>query len=274
MTGLLLRLAGPLQSWGERSAFTPMRDTAGFPTRSGLIGMFAAAQGLARGASLNQYDALEITVRIDRPGVLLTDYHTVGGGMPTHLTAATSGGKNKGAAVITRRQYLADAVFVAAVEGPGEQLGELADALRHPHWAPYLGRRSCPPDEPFLLRSDVNDPVAELLTSVPLSRPHTDERRGPTPTPHPDHISVDVLWEHPPSGTSTPAIPLTVQDRPLTFAQHGRSHGKRRLYRTTEQLPAGLLHPEERTLHERLVDYAAQDTTAGAPYPQSTEHTA
>ena len=40
--GLLLRLAGPLQSWGERSHFNE-RDTARFPTRSGVIGMLAAA---------------------------------------------------------------------------------------------------------------------------------------------------------------------------------------------------------------------------------------
>ncbi|MGW6973802.1 type I-E CRISPR-associated protein Cas5/CasD [Streptomyces sp. NPDC054952] len=269
MTGLLLRLAGPLQSWGERSAFPAVRDTAGFPTRSGLIGIFAAAQGLARGASLARYEALEITVRVDRPGTLLIDYHTVGGGQPAHLTAATSGGKNKGAAVVTRRQYLADAAFVVAVTGPGDQITELAAALTHPHWAPYLGRRSCPPDEPFLLRSDVEDPVAELLTTVPLTSPHTDDRRTRTPIARPD-TSVDFLWERPPSGQSTTATPLTVQDRPVTFAQHGRNHGKRHLYRTTEQLPAALLPRGDRALHDRLIDYAAAD----AERPQSTEYTA
>ncbi|MGW9375012.1 type I-E CRISPR-associated protein Cas5/CasD [Streptomyces xanthophaeus] len=270
MTGLILRLAGPLQSWGERSAFTPVRDTAAFPTRSGLTGIFAAAQGVARGASLAQYDALEITVRVDRPGVVLTDYHTVGGGQPVQLTAATSGGANKGAAVITRRQYLADAVFVVAVSGDSGQIADLAASLRHPHWAPYLGRRSCPPDEPFLLRSEVSDPVGELLGAVPLSSPYTDDRRGRAPVSDAGQVSVDVLWEQPPSGGSGPAIPLTVQDRPVTFAQHGRSHGKRRLYRTREQLPASLLAHGNLTLHDRLIDYAA----AGVQHPQSTEYTA
>lgn len=270
MTGLLLRLAGPLQSWGERSAFTPVRDTAAFPTRSGLTGVFAAAQGLARGASLARYDELEITVRVDRPGVLVTDYHTVGGGQPAHLTAATSGGKHKGAAVVTRRQYLADAVFVVAVRGGDGLIADLSAALQHPHWAPYLGRRSCPPDEPFLLRSGVSDPVDELLTGVPLSSPYTDDRRSRPPISDRDQVSVDILWERAPSKGSTPAVPLTVQDRPVTFAQHGRSHGKRHLYRTTEQLPASLLPHGNHTLHDRLIDYAA----AGALYPQSTERTA
>ncbi|MGI5473350.1 CRISPR-associated protein Cas5 [Streptomyces sp. CA-132043] len=44
MTGLLLRLAGPLQAWGTSSAFRD-RDTAAHPTRSGLIGLLAAAAG-------------------------------------------------------------------------------------------------------------------------------------------------------------------------------------------------------------------------------------
>ncbi|MFF5488788.1 type I-E CRISPR-associated protein Cas5/CasD [Streptomyces virginiae] len=264
MTGLLLRLAGPLQSWGERSVFSAVRDTARFPTRSGLTGILAAAQGLARGASLDRYDQLEFTVRVDRPGILLSDFHTAGGGLPTHLTAATSGGKNKGDAVITRRHYLADAVFVAAISGPPDHIEQLAEALQHPHWAPYLGRRSCLPDEPFLLRSNVDDPVAELLTGVPLSSPYTDERRtSPAPQQAP---RVEFLWEQPPAdGRET--VRLTANDHPVTFAQHGRNHTKRHLYRTVEQLPAELLEPSERTLHQRLIDYATQS----APNTESTE---
>lgn len=46
MSGFLLRLAGPMQSWGEHSMFGE-RDTLPYPSRSGLIGMFAAAQGCA-----------------------------------------------------------------------------------------------------------------------------------------------------------------------------------------------------------------------------------
>ena len=58
MSGLLLRLAGPLQSWGERSAFG-VRDTSAFPTRSGVIGMFAAAEGRNRTAALDDYTQLD-----------------------------------------------------------------------------------------------------------------------------------------------------------------------------------------------------------------------
>jgi CRISPR system Cascade subunit CasD len=194
VTGLLLRLAGPLQSWGERSAFAAVRDSAPFPTRSGLIGMFAAAEGRSRDQDLAPYAGLEFTVRIDRPGARLIDYHTVGGGYPDHLTAATSGGKHKGDAVITRRHYLADAVFVVAVTGPQDTIARIADALREPHWAPYLGRRSCAPDEPLLLRAHTADPVQELLTRVPLSEP--EPRPGHSLQPE-TTIPVEFLWERP-----------------------------------------------------------------------------
>jgi len=169
VSGLVLRLAAPLQSWGEHSAFTN-RDTLRFPSRSGLIGLFAAAQGIPRGRSLRGFDELRFTVRIDRPGVPMVDYHTIGGGR--EQSVPTAEGKQRPretATIVTRRQYLADAVFTVAVEGPAQRIAELAAALRRPRWHPYLGRRSCPPDEPLLLR-EADDPVADLHTRVPIAR--------------------------------------------------------------------------------------------------------
>ncbi|WP_330324680.1 type I-E CRISPR-associated protein Cas5/CasD [Streptomyces pseudovenezuelae] len=254
MSGLVLRLAGPLQSWGERSAFTPDRDTAPFPTRSALIGMFAAAEGITRHdtAGLGRYPALEFTVRVDRPGTRVVDYHTVGGGQPKDNTAATSGGSNKGAAVITRRHYLADAVFVVAVTGPEETLARIAGALHQPHWSPYLGRRSCVPDEPLLLHTHASDPAAELLHHVPLS---PDPAR---PTPADDGtVPVTFLWERPPAATDG-ADTLTVNDVPRSFAPHNRSHDRRRLFRTREHLPAQLA-ASPHSLHQQLIDYATKE---------------
>ncbi|MGV9933998.1 type I-E CRISPR-associated protein Cas5/CasD [Streptomyces olivaceoviridis] len=264
MSGLLLRLAGPLQSWGERSAFTPVRDTAPFPTRSALIGMFAAAEGIGRtGVQPDRYRDVRLTVRVDRPGVRLVDYHTVGGGFPKERTAATSGGSHKGAAVITRRHYLSDAVFVVAVTAGDETIERLARALSRPHWAPYLGRRSCVPDEPFLLRRHVVDPEEELRTRVPLSRP------APRPTAgHPQQtgtLAVPFLREQPPSRSSSaapaPVDVIDINDVPVSFAPHSRSHTGRHLYRTVEQLPRSLAGPPE-SLMQRLIDYAHAEESA------------
>lgn len=258
MSGLLLRLAGPLQSWGERSAFTPVRETATFPTRSALIGMFAAAQGINRGAtaSLKKYEQVRLTIRVDRPGTLLEDYHTVGGGFPKERTAATSGGSHKDAAVITRRQYLTDAVFVVAVTAPDALTTQLAAALRRPYWAPYLGRRSCPPDEPFLLRRHVDDPDNELLTGVPLSSPEPRDKSGET-------IAVQFLRERPlpENCPGAAADVIEVNDMPVSFAPHARAHADRRLYRTMEPVSRALAGPPK-SLLTRLIDYAHAEEPA------------
>ena len=180
MSGLLLRLAGPLQSWGERSTFD-VRDTAGFPTHSGLLGLLACVMGRRRGESLEDLAALTFTIRVDRPGTRIIDYQTAGGALPPSMKVPTADGKGRPAGkgtVQTWREYLADAVFVVAVQGPSEVLDQVRHALRYPHWQPYLGRRSCPPDQPLLLDVPVEDPVAELCTRVPLAR---RVRRGDSP---------------------------------------------------------------------------------------------
>ncbi|MGX1811831.1 type I-E CRISPR-associated protein Cas5/CasD [Nocardia sp. NPDC055321] len=86
---LLIRLAGPLQAWGRLSKFQHRDTDPDRPTKSGVIGLLAAADGHERDESGRDYsDALPLErlaglrfgVRADRPGVLISDYHTVGGG--------------------------------------------------------------------------------------------------------------------------------------------------------------------------------------------------
>ncbi|MFJ1680151.1 type I-E CRISPR-associated protein Cas5/CasD [Streptomyces sp. NPDC088251] len=76
---LLVRLAGPLQSWGVNGRFA-RRDTHSRPTKSGVIGLCAAALGLPRDEPLGDLAEVPFGVRADRPGRPLRDYHTVGGG--------------------------------------------------------------------------------------------------------------------------------------------------------------------------------------------------
>ncbi|MFI6644932.1 type I-E CRISPR-associated protein Cas5/CasD [Streptomyces sp. NPDC050504] len=83
---LLLRLAAPLQSWGVASRFW-RRDTHSRPTKSGVIGMCAAALGLPREPThrggpdpLAELAPLLFGVRADHPGKPVSDYHTVGAG--------------------------------------------------------------------------------------------------------------------------------------------------------------------------------------------------
>lgn len=149
---LFVRLEGPLQSWGERARWD-VRDTRLEPTKSGLTGLIACCLGWG----LDQDDripelssAFRLGVRVDRPGTPIRDYHTVEGGV---LSAE---GKIKINAtsrlpetVVSHRDYLADARFLAALTGTAEVLDLIEDALRRPVWPPFLGRKSCVPAAPF-----------------------------------------------------------------------------------------------------------------------------
>ena len=138
MTVLLLRIAGPLQAWGVRSRFT-VRSTELAPTRSGIIGMVAAAVGRRRTDPIEDLLALRFGVRKDQPGRVIRDFHT----------ARTLDGKES--MPLSNRYYLADAVFLAGIEGDTALLEGLDEALRHPFFPLYLGRRSCPPTHPVSL---------------------------------------------------------------------------------------------------------------------------
>ena len=148
MNVLLIRLKGPMQSWGSRSRFN-LRSTEPYPTKSGVIGMIAAALGMARTEPLDRFRGLRFGVRVDQPGLLLDDFHTA------HNDAGES-------MPLSHRHYLSDAVFLAALEDPdGDlRLREYADALAAPHFPLFLGRRSCPPDGPvatWIVDGDLED---------------------------------------------------------------------------------------------------------------------
>ncbi|MGW4378966.1 type I-E CRISPR-associated protein Cas5/CasD [Kitasatospora sp. NPDC004531] len=231
--GLLLRLAGPLQSWGERSKFNE-RDTAPFPTRSGVIGLLACALGRRRGDNIGDLARLSLTVRADRPGVLLRDLHTVGGGLPARHTVTTAEGRKRPAAAATllsHRYYLADAAFTAALTGPGDVLRACAAALREPFWPPYLGRRSCPPEGPLLLGEF--DDVLHHLVHLPLARVH----RGPAGTvPVVFHGDRPLTALGPGDAGGEPVG--RVNDDPLSFHPQRRAHQSRARYQHTLHLPA------------------------------------
>jgi CRISPR system Cascade subunit CasD len=159
---LVLRLAGPLQSWGAASQFN-RRETAGEPTKGGITGLLAAAQGRRRADPIEDLLALRLGVRTDQPGSLLRDYHTVSDyrGVPLLSASVKDKGKDRGKQTptspakythVTQRYYLQDAVFVAALTGPTDLLTDLAEALRRPAFPLALGRRACVPTQPLLLR--------------------------------------------------------------------------------------------------------------------------
>ena len=207
MSTLLLRLAAPLQSWGFDSKYD-IRQTGTEPTKSGVIGLLAAALGRKRNADLTDLNALQFGVRTDQAGSLLQDFHMVK--------------KDSKTSYVTRRYYLSDAVFLAGLESPDRGfLKDLEEALRNPVYPLFLGRRSCPPTLPLCLGIREKD-LPTALRDEPWLLP--DWRQ--------------ISWRRR-SGNENPRLRITIDSRPgherdairkdlpLSYDPHHRQYGYR-----------------------------------------------
>ena len=163
MTTLLIRLAGPMQAWGASSRFS-RRDTRQEPTKSGVLGLIAAAQGMRRTDGLDHLAALSFGVRVDQAGVLIRDYQS----------AKTVDGTK-----LSHRYYLGDAIFVAGVEGDPTVIEGIVAALRNPAFPLYLGRRSCPPSHPLTL-AVTEDRLLAALRELPWQAATWYRKNQPT----------------------------------------------------------------------------------------------
>ena len=210
---LVLRLAAPLQSWGSSSQ-NNRRETDLQPTKAGVIGLLAAARGLRRADSIEELVNLELGVRVDQPGSVLRDYHTVSDlrGRPLLSANVTAKGAQKPTSPkkfthVTQRFYLQDACFVAAVRGPSALVPALAEALQRPAFPLALGRRSCPPTQPLLLRDGSlpywEGALLEVLSRVPWQASARERKRrggrGHLPVTYDDPAGVDVVADVPTS---------------------------------------------------------------------------
>ena len=161
MATVLLRLMGPMQSWGTTSRFDE-RDTGKEPSKSGVLGLVAAALGIDREnwRDLEPLCRLRMGVRHDRPGVPKRDYQTA------QRVISADGSKIHDTAVTTRH-YLADAAFLVGLCGEDRALLErIHGALADPVWPLALGRKSYVPSEPIwmpdaVVDADLRDALAQ-----------------------------------------------------------------------------------------------------------------
>lgn len=203
MPTLLLRLMGPMQSWGTSSRFDH-RDTGKEPSKSGVIGLLAAALGLDREnwTDLEPLTRLTMGVRHDRSGVPSRDYQTA------KDIIRADGGKNLQETAVTTREYLADAAFLVGLEGDdGGLLERTHAALQNPFWPLALGRKSYVPSESIWLEDGVQaTSLRDLLAGWPW-------------------IAAPRKWEDPPerllvSSESHDGSGLLKMDQPLSsFAE-------------------------------------------------------
>ncbi len=247
MSVLALQLAGPLQSWGATSRFA-RRTTENAPTKSGVIGLLAAALGIERGddTALAELAALRFGVRIDQPGARLRDYQSA-----QHFDTDES-------MPLSERFYLADAVFVAALAGPAPLIDRLHTAVRAPVYLPYLGRRSCPPSRTLDLPDDQSvhqdGDLEDVLARLPWRASDWHQQR------HRNRASVDltVLAEIPQGSDPTaPVYGDVLRDQPLSFDAGHRRHGLRTVRTTTVTVP----NPQARPRPAAAAPVPAHDPT-------------
>ena len=155
-----------MQSWGFASRFT-RRTTAMHPTKSGVVGLLAAALGIDKHgadealqiARLAELSCTTVTLPKQRGGrelpmLRLSDYHTIGGGYDPKTDRMKMPRKANGSApdtVLSERHYLLDARFGVLLEGERDWLEEIATKLRNPTWGLWLGRKCCIPASPLLV---------------------------------------------------------------------------------------------------------------------------
>ncbi|MEU7874302.1 type I-E CRISPR-associated protein Cas5/CasD [Dactylosporangium sp. NPDC049140] len=208
MTVLVLRLAAPMQAWGASSRFA-RRGTEVAPTKSGVIGLLAAARGIRRTDPLTELLGLEFGVRLDQPGQVLRDFQT----------ARSLDGRIS--APLTERFYLADAAFVAVVGGERELLHGLDEALHRPHFPLYLGRRSCPPVGPITCGVHEQS-VDEALTTWPWIAADRHRRRAART------VRLEIIRDARPGDPTAE----TVHDMPVSFDPAHRQHAWRAVHRS------------------------------------------
>lgn len=209
---VLMRLSGPMQSWGTRSRFI-YRDTEREPTLSGVVGIVAAAMGRSRDADLADLAAMELSVRVDRAGHIETDYQTA-------LDVIRADG-SPGDTVQSWRHFLADASFLVALAGPEPLCREIQAALEAPRWPLYLGRKGYVPGEPIAVGGGVQlgDPL-EVLSAFDWPQGEDGEPR----------TEVEAVV---PCARGSESEGELRQDVPLSFTIGSRRYRGRYVIRTT-----------------------------------------
>lgn len=201
MSTLLLRFASPLQSWGSDAKFE-RRGTERVPSKSGVIGMVAAALGRKRNEDVGNLLGLRFGVRVDREGTLLRDFHTA---------------RRDKVAYVTYRYYLADAIFLVGLEGVEEELARIDVALHQPAYPLFLGRRSCPPEGRLSLGIRSGKTLLVALREEPML---TADKSEPL---------LRLVYD----AGAEESIVYMQRDLPLSYASEHRKYGFRRVSETT-----------------------------------------
>lgn len=203
MPTLVLELSGPLQSWGSESRFVH-RETQMLPTKSGVIGLLAAAQGRRRTEDVEDLVGIRFGVRQEQAGTIVRDFQTA-------IDWRTGASKP-----LSYRSYIADAKYLVGLEAEESLLAGIADAIRSPVFPLYLGRRACPPAGRMVL--GIRDkPLDEVLASEPWRASEWYQEK--------QSRQVSLLWSR--DALPEEARDETIRDLPRSFDPRHREYSWR-----------------------------------------------
>jgi CRISPR system Cascade subunit CasD len=169
---------------------------------------------------IEDLSSLKMGVRVDREGFLKRDFQTA----QNVVTASGTHWEDQ----ISTRQYLADAIFLVALEGGRDVLQRLHNALAKPVWPLFLGRKSYVPSQPAYLLDGLREAVdiREALKEYPLLC-----------APRREQDEIRLILE------SSNVTHETRMDTPVSFALGGREFRLR--YVVTEFIPVDSFHLKE-----------------------------
>lgn len=213
MNYLVMRLYAPLSSWGAL-AVGEDRPTASYPTRGAILGLLGAALGLKRTDTKQLQDladSIGIASKTYSAGTILRDYHTIQ--TPAAIKGTTFYTRKqelqsaKLETILSSRDYREDGLWIVAIWLTADMdakdsgtthnndtdnttdnndsityqytLEQLQQALKHPVFTLYLGRKSCPLSLPLSPSIVIADNIKEALdvdiNALTFSRQQSEE---------------------------------------------------------------------------------------------------
>lgn len=174
---LIFTLTAPMASFGELAG-NSRRGTMHWPGKSAILGLLGAALGIRRDdvAGQKALAGWQVAVSVLGQGEALRDYHTVQtvpsakAHAPDSRRAAFEMAKSDLNTMITQRDYLTDTCFGVALwaEPLPLPLADMAEALRHPVFTLYLGRKCCPLGAPLAPKTVMAQNPIKALSLITL----------------------------------------------------------------------------------------------------------
>ncbi len=198
---LKFQLYGPFQAWGD-IAIGENRQVYERPSKSGIVGLIAAALGIDRSEETELKtlsDSFGLAIRVDNIGISIKDFHT---------TQVAPGASNRNLSsrknellgfdlktILSTREYRCDSFYGVVIwkresNASNYSLLKLKEALERPKFALYLGRKSCVPAMPLFPQIVKTGSLAEALA---LASPREDKLLRPLFKESRPHILA--YWE-------------------------------------------------------------------------------